>query len=206
MVILACGSGIPPEWIHDAAGAEAWAYFFVTRETLDVPRVVTDCKGVLNNLEAGVTIATLPSKRLARVWKMAAHNLDGNFDLASSRTLWMPAHGSAQTIGRARGSNGQAITALMWCANRLADLLAKHAATQHRVPRRVTGGLATMARLVQHSLAKLGVVTQAANHHVITEITSDGSSLASVRVVIARPTGHLAPHDVGAASGSPRSR
>ena len=40
--LLACGYGVPPDWVHEAAGAETWAYVSVVREALEVPRVVTD--------------------------------------------------------------------------------------------------------------------------------------------------------------------
>ena len=92
---------------HHAAGAEAWAYVVITRDNHEPPCTVTGCKGVLDTLEAGAQAATLPSKRLARLWRMTAANLDGSFGLATR----MPAHGAAHTIGVARDSHRQPISA-----------------------------------------------------------------------------------------------
>ena len=126
--LLAWGCGVPPSWIQDASGAEAWAFFFVMREALEVPRATKDCMHILVTLEAGVAAATRASKQLARLWSVTASALDDTFELAASRTTWMPAHGAAHTIGVARDSRGQPITAVMWRANRLVDFLAKSAA------------------------------------------------------------------------------
>ena len=70
--LLAYGHGEPPDWIEDAAGAEAWAYFVVSRENIEPSDVVTDCKGVLDALSAGVAVTSSHDKRLARVWNMTA--------------------------------------------------------------------------------------------------------------------------------------
>ena len=165
--LLACGCGVPPSWVHDAAGAEAWAYFCVVRDSGVAPHVLTDCRGVLDALEAGVAAATLPSKRLARIWNMVATCLDDDFTPAAARTTWMPAHGAASSIGQARDSRGNAVTGVMWRANRLADLLAKSAAAQHRAPERVIAALKATAQTVKYCMAKLGFVTKVANHYVV---------------------------------------
>ena len=167
---------MPPDWIGDAAGAEAWAYFVVMRENVDPPHVFTDCKGVLDSLTAGVAAATSHEKRLARVWNMTARQLDEDFSVAASRTVWMPAHGAAHTVGVAKDSRGEPITALMWRANRLADLLAKQAAAQEKVPAAVIRGLDAYAQHVRYSLAKVGVVTLASNRCTTIVLAEDGTA------------------------------
>ena len=48
--LVACGHGIPPHWVHDAAGAELWAVCFVLGlRWFRVPAIVTDCKGILGS-------------------------------------------------------------------------------------------------------------------------------------------------------------
>ena len=48
--LLCYGSGIPPAWVHDAAGAELWAFYVVLRECAQVPKIFTDCHGILDGL------------------------------------------------------------------------------------------------------------------------------------------------------------
>ena len=200
--LLAYGHGVPPDWINDAAGAEAWAYFAVIRENVEPPQVVTDCKGVLDTLTAGATAATSHDKRLARVWTMTAQQLDGDFSVAATRTVWMPAHGAAHTIGVARDSRGQPITALMWRANRLVDLLAKRAAAPDRVCASVMRGLDECKQYVRYCLAKLGVVTFAANHCRKVVLADDGSSTTVLArdSEAARPPRKPCPRQRGGAS------
>eukprot|EP00973_Karenia_brevis_P009128 1236807-Karenia_brevis.AAC.1 len=88
----------------------------------------------------------------------------------------MPAHGSAHTIGRSLKSNGVPISAKDWRANRLADGLAKLAAGRHRVRKDTMLLAAHAAAAVEHSAAKLGVVTHMANHHEVSFVHPDGAS------------------------------
>ena len=54
---------------------------------------------------------------------------------------------------------------IQWRANRLADLLAKAAASKHRLPARVFTLLKQADILHRHQAALLGAVTYQANHH-----------------------------------------
>ena len=98
-----------------------------------------------------------------------------SFELAASRTTWMPAHGGVHTIGVARDSRGKPITAVMWRANRLVDFLAKSAAAGQRLPPQITRDLISMRLLARYSLAKLGAVTREANHHAMIVDNGDGT-------------------------------
>ena len=49
--LFAYGRGGSPAWVHDAAGAELLAVYFVLSHLVEVPHVVTDCKGVLDGLQ-----------------------------------------------------------------------------------------------------------------------------------------------------------
>ncbi len=169
--LLGIGLGVPPMWVHDAAGAELWAFFVVLGLTVSMPRVVTDCLGILETLRGHVLAATSPKRVLARTWNMIATSLDQDFEAARSLLTWMPSHESSHAIGRALDSNGVPITAIMWRANRLVDALAKTAADHERLPRWATSFVGDAAALVQHHAARLGAATHAANnHHVITTI------------------------------------
>ncbi len=82
----------------------------------------------------------------------------------------MPSHGPVHSIGKALDSDGHPVTAIMWRANGLVDSLAKAAASPHRVPQWFTSRVAVAGKMVQHQVAKLGVVTHSANNHP-TEVT-----------------------------------
>ena len=173
---MACGHGTPPRWIIDAAGAELWAYFTTISMCMTVPSVVTDCQGVLNGLQAGVAATTGPKRKLARTWNLLAGALDGSFSEAAQATQWMPAHGSAATIGQVSTSSGLPLPALYWRANRLVDFLAKSAASLNRLPQSCMRAVTDAATLVQYHAAKLGVATKEANSHPVSQVQPDGTT------------------------------
>ena len=180
--LVACGNGIPPAWVKDAAGAELWAFYVVLRMNAEVPRVVTDCLGILEALRGSPQNAAGPSKMLARTWGMIASTLDGSFYDARVRTVWMPAHQPSRAIGCVKDSNGKPITSIMWRANRLVDVLAKNAASKDRLPKWVVCKAANAAKLVQHHAARIGYVTHAANNHTVQVSCSTTGSMKTIVV------------------------
>ena len=48
--LVGFGRGRPPKWLTTAAGAEAWAFWTVTRLNPFLPRVITDCLEVVQAL------------------------------------------------------------------------------------------------------------------------------------------------------------
>ena len=133
--LVACGYGIPPRWIYDAAGAELWAVCFVLGlRSYAVPAIVTDCKGILDSLSWAPQALTCHDKALARTWHMIRLRLDDDLQQLAAQLTWMPSHVAQSSIGVALDSRGRPITATMWRANKLADALAKLAAGRHRLP------------------------------------------------------------------------
>ena len=65
--LVAYGHGHPPDWITDASGAEAWAFFHVVSSNMWCPRVITDCSNILRLLELGHKAANDASRPLARI-------------------------------------------------------------------------------------------------------------------------------------------
>ncbi len=116
--LIGFGSGIPPHWVVDAAGAELWAMLTVLRLNAFMPDVVTDCKGILDTLYGSPAEACGPKRSLARTWRMVADALDGQFRDAADKLVWMPSHESALSFSSARDSRGLAVTSVMWRANR----------------------------------------------------------------------------------------
>eukprot|EP00973_Karenia_brevis_P022171 3050471-Karenia_brevis.AAC.1 len=87
---------------------------------------------------------------------MVACVLDYEFESAREMVTWMPAHGSAAAIGSAKDSRGWPIDAAMWRANRLVDILAKAAASRHRLPAWATNEVQNASKLFAHQAARLG--------------------------------------------------
>ena len=180
--LLACGHGVPPDWVHDAAGAELWAVYFVLSLSLlcDVPFIVTDCKGILDSLQHAPQALTQHDKALARTWSLIRHTLDDDFSIIRGRLRWMPSHTSSGGICKAVDSTGQPITILMWRANRLVDGLAKIAAGRHRLPGWAFKMLGAASQLVKHAAAQLGVVTHRANNHKVSHLTDGGAMVTRI--------------------------
>jgi hypothetical protein len=174
--LVACGYGIPPRWIHDAAGAELWAVCFVLGlGSHAIPAIVTDCKGILDSLRWAPQTLTSHDKALARTWSMIRVRLDDDLQQLAKQLTWMPCHTAQSSIGVTLDSAGRPITATMWRANRLVDALAKRAAGQYRLPAWAVRRIEQAKQLVTYSAAKLGVVPHRANHFQVQEVTASGA-------------------------------
>ena len=174
--LLGCAHGAPPAWVATAGAAEAFALYKVLAVNPFVPTIVTDCLGVLQTLQRGSTTATAANRVNARLWRLIASCLDGTtWREAAEQVTWMPAHGSRAAIGVATKSNNDVVSETDWRANRLADALAKAAASRFRVPQSVRRVVATAMRAYEHSAAVAGLVTKAANNHFVSATLEDGS-------------------------------
>ncbi len=178
--LVAYGCGRPPAWISTAAGAEAWAYCVILQLAPAPPQTITDCLEVRNTLEAGVQAATAGRKRLARVWKQIHTILEGQATTALEKLTWMPAHGSAASIGKALKSDGTLVTALEWRANRLVDALAKSAAGFDRMPRKTLEAIGDASKFAEYSAALRGTVTHYANNSTREAQRRDGTPYQQV--------------------------
>ena len=114
---------------------------------------------------------------LARVWKLV-YRTNEMEDFAEDQLhdlVWMPAHGSAGSIGTATTSNGEKVGPVQWRANRLVDLLAKSAARALRAHEKVRRLIQVASHALEYSLAKLGAVTYAANNFKTPVLLPDGT-------------------------------
>jgi hypothetical protein len=87
---------------------------------------------------------------------------------------WMPAHKSQCQIGKVLKSNGEAMTALDWMANRAVDELAKSAANSVRVPQAALNRLKAVEDLATFWRTRLGRVTYASQNHLCSVLGDDG--------------------------------
>ena len=134
--LLGYGSGVPPTWIHDAAGAELWAFYVVIREAPRMPKTFTDCHGILDGLEATPARLVNQHSKLARTWAMILQAVEDGMDRVRDQVTWIPAHVTASRMRALppRTSTGTPMTWRQWRANRLVDMVAKAAAEQTRLP------------------------------------------------------------------------
>ena len=182
--LVAWGNGVPPEWCDSASAAEAWALCQVLRSaTPFVPRVLTDCLGLLQTVDKGASAACSANMRLARTWHHIAQFLNNDLSLLCRQgsLTWMPAHQPESSIGRACKSNGRTLTALEWRANRLVDTLAKAAANKGAPPRSHVQLLVSAEALVKHKLGQLGAATHAANNFEEETLLDSGVTVKKTR-------------------------
>ena len=131
--VVASAYGVPPPWIKDIGGAEAWAVLQVgLRAVPGKVKFMIDCQPCVYMIHGGVKAATSADRPLARVNAMVMSVLE---DVPNEKVVWMPAHKSKQAAGQFRCSNGEAITEWDIKGNAEADRLAKLAVGQHRVAR-----------------------------------------------------------------------
>ena len=168
--LLAFGGGTPPHWAtwdNSAAGAEAWALYMAVSSNPHIPKVVTDCLGLLDALSKGIAWAAGHARPLARIWQLIFTVLDGvdAKDLVDAgRIVWMPAHGRTSAIGTAVKSDGAFVSPIDWRANRLADAIAKNAALKRSAPPRLRQLMQDAIAAAEYCCARLGSATHAANN------------------------------------------
>ena len=146
------------------------------RVTAAPPRIVTDCLGLIRQLQRGLDDATAHFRPLARLWRLISLTLDGAVPEGwlDERFVWMPAHTARTAAGRRTRSDGRPLTLRDWRSNRLADALAKAAVGTDRLPAPLRTLLKQAGRASDFAAASLGLVTQAANNYLHTEWGEDG--------------------------------
>jgi len=132
--IDAAAYGVPPPWVTDIGGAEAWALYQSTLYTLPGScRYWPDCLPVKLAMSQGPSVARDPRNPLARVHGLL-HNA---FEGVDPETVgWMPAHlkEADLALGTATKSDGSKVTGVDLQANDAADGLAKLGVEFHRIP------------------------------------------------------------------------
>ena len=174
--LLAFGGGVPPPWCNTAAAAEAWALLMAISHSVALPRIITDCKGLLDTAEAGFAAATAPSRVLARVWVAINVALDNKFVDLATALAWFPAHQTAAMIGHPVRRTGKILTVVHWRANRLADAVAKAFARDHLASEELATLVTSGRTSVLHHASLLAKVTHCANNCPQQATRKDGST------------------------------
>ena len=174
-VLVAYAHATPPSWVKTASAAEAWALLLTLNSNLDVPRIITDCLGLVNMARAGPAKATTSHGTDARIWREVSDTLGGDFKALRQNLVWMPSHQAAQRADERRKSDGSKLTITQWRANQLAGALAKRAAPKTALRDAADAGIATASEAIVYSAAMLGVVTKAANGQRVDFTRRDGT-------------------------------
>ena len=159
--IVASAHGVPPPWIDDIPGTEAWALLQAAQVAEPGSTYRIDCKPCVDAIKRGRVWATSAARPLARVFELVFAAVD---DTPLDAFVWMPAHCSMDEVGVVRLGNGSLLTETDRRGNALADEYAKAAVEAHRVPSAVRQRLRDAAKEVQAIAKWLGRVTHLAGH------------------------------------------
>jgi hypothetical protein len=132
--IIGSAYGVPPPWIGDIGGAEAWALLQALLVSLPTEsKYWTDCLPLFEAAGKGTSAANDYKNVLARVHNMIMIALE---DCGQGTVGWMPAHLAKADLvhEEARKSDGSKVTELDLAMNEISDGNAKRAVEHHRVP------------------------------------------------------------------------
>ena len=159
--IVAEAHGLPPRWVDDIPGTEAWAVLQAAIRAVPGCEYRVDCMPCVDALHRGVKWATAPHRPLARVHAMLGHAVD---DVPASAFVWMPAHTSNHDVGVLQLGDGSYLTEADRSANNRADVLAKQAVERHRVPDGIRRQCAERDEDVRGLSRWVAMATYLANH------------------------------------------
>ena len=92
--IVASAYGVPPPWIKDIGGAEAWGVLQVgLRAVPGKVKYMIDCQPCVFMIHGGIEEATSADRPLAIVNAMVKSVFE---DTPADKVVWMPAHKSKQ--------------------------------------------------------------------------------------------------------------
>ncbi len=158
--VLASAHGLPPPWIVDIPGAEAWALLQAAMVAELGSEYRLDCEPCVNAVKRGKAWATAAARPLARVFGLVFSAIDDTPPEAFAR---MPSHCGLDEVGKARLSDGTLLADIDRRSNALADEHAKAAVEVHRVPLDVRREVKNAAERVRSIAMWLGRVTHLAS-------------------------------------------
>ena len=162
--LIAAAYGVPPPWITDIGGSEAWGLFQALLVTLPpLCKYWPDCLPVKTAVEKGAAMALDPRNPLARVHGMIHTALEGS---ETKMIGWMPAHLTSADLARgtARKSDGSLVNQRDLWTNDVADKLAKLGVEHHRVPAAEVKRWKAAHQTAKDRAKWVGIVTHAAGN------------------------------------------
>ena len=132
--IFAIAYGLPPEWIEDIPGTEAWALLQAASLALPGTTFFVDCQPCVDAVHKGLAFTRSNKNPLARVHSLLAEAMS---DVPPEATVWIPSHMKAGACGTVVRGDGFLVTEVDVEANDVADRYAKRAVLAHRVHFRI---------------------------------------------------------------------
>ena len=180
---IAAAQGIPPRWIEDIPGTEAWAVLQAASRAEPGCTYRVDCEPCVNAIHRGKVWATAGSRVHARVNALMLAALD---DTPPDAVVWMPAHTGEKDVGKARLGDNSLLTAVDRRSNGQADEWAKEAAMKHRVPENIRKKVKEHEDLITKTAMWVAKATYGANHNIDeprrdTEATTSRAGLTQGR-------------------------
>lgn len=154
--IFAIARGIPPHWVVDIPGTEAWAIYQAGLKAEPGSSIRSDCKPCVDTIIEGKVVSCSSKRPLARVNSLMHHVLD---DAGPNSVVWMPAHTTEASIGTKKLSDGSVLTATDRKTNGRADEQAKIAAEAVRAPPEMRQDLDDYWQNIEDASIWLGMVT-----------------------------------------------
>ena len=120
------------------------------------------CKQCVDAFHKGMAWVTTDKGKHARVHLLM---LDAWDDIDPEAVVWMPSHTGKDSVGTTLLGNGQAMTAIDRRGNAQADVLAKQAVEEHRVPQSCRDMLSQQGKLAADTLKWIGEASYLANNY-----------------------------------------
>ena len=129
--MVASAYGVPPDWIDNIVGSEAWALHEGSSGALPGTVFKFDCKPCVDLMKAGLSVAGQGKRMIARIYRLIFTSIDEH---SAANVVWMLAHTSADEVGKRKLGDGTLLSATDRFGNAEADRLAKLGVEAHRVP------------------------------------------------------------------------
>ena len=158
--IVASAYGLPPDWVVDIPGTEAWALLQAASLAEPGCGFFVDCEPCVKAVHEGRKRCCTDKNPLARVHTMMHEALEG---VLPEQVVWMPSHVKPGHCGTTIRGDGFLLTESDVAGNAEADTLAKRAVEAHRVPKRVKAAIKAHNELVTDNAMWIARATVIAN-------------------------------------------
>ena len=148
--------GIPPSWVIDIPGAEAWALYQARSNAEPGSSFRSDCEPCVDAIAEGKVVSCSAKRPLARVNSLMHHVMD---DASQNSVVWMPAHTTEASVGVKKLSDGTALTAIDRKTNDRVDEQAKIATRAVRAPAELRQDCDVYSQNIEDAGIWLGMVT-----------------------------------------------
>ena len=198
--VFAKASGVPPAWIIDIPGAEAWAILQAAMIAMPGTLFKIDCRPCVDAIHRGRAFATAAQRPLARVFNLIFAAID---DMSPDAFIWMPAHTRPEDVGVKLLSDLSLLSHGDREHNDTADSLAKAAVEEHRAHADLRRKVKEQLKEVEDVARWVGMITYSANNWN-SEPKRDTEASAARAAAARRAKNHATPRRLSVKTRSAR--